>query len=86
MTLQQTPTDTVRTGRARLRMISPAYPAFNIYTHAAKYMTSLGPVVVATAVNDIPGWDVEVIDENNYHRGPKDEDGKPDPAGSLLTT
>ena len=80
MTLQQTPTDTVRTGRARLRMISPAYPAFNIYTHAAKYMTSLGPVVVATAVNDIPGWDVEVIDENNYHRGPKDEDGKPDHA------
>jgi len=59
-------------------MVSPAYPAFNIYSHAAKYMTPLGPVVVATAVNDIHGWDVEVIDENNYHRGPRNDEGKPD--------
>jgi radical SAM superfamily enzyme YgiQ (UPF0313 family) len=41
-------------------------------------MTALGPVCVATAANDIPGWDVEVIDENNYRRGPVDESGRPD--------
>ena len=41
-------------------------------------MTALGPVCVATAVNDVQGWDAEVIDENNYRRGPKDAAGKPD--------
>jgi radical SAM superfamily enzyme YgiQ (UPF0313 family) len=42
-------------------------------------MTALGPVCVATAVNDVPGWDVEIIDENNYRRGaPRNEDGLPD--------
>jgi len=67
--------------RRRLRMIIPAYPAFNIYSGVANKMTALGPVCVATAVNDVPGWDVEVIDENNYRRGaPRTQDGLPDHA------
>jgi len=42
-------------------------------------MTALGPICVATAVNDVEGWDAEVIDENNYRRGaPCDADGLPD--------
>ena len=64
--------------RARLRIVCPAYPAFNIYSRPAKVMTALGPVCVATAAQDIPGWDAEVIDENNYRRGPKDAAGRPD--------
>ncbi|MCJ7543106.1 MAG: B12-binding domain-containing radical SAM protein, partial [Phycisphaerae bacterium] len=64
--------------RARLRIVCPAYPAFNIYSRSARGMTALGPVCVATAVHDIPEWDAEVIDENNYQRGPTDEAGKPD--------
>ncbi len=67
-------------GRRRtLRMVIPAYPAFNVYSGVARKMTALGPVCVATAVNDVPGWDVEVIDENNYRRkAPRDDDGLPD--------
>jgi radical SAM superfamily enzyme YgiQ (UPF0313 family) len=62
-------------------MIVPAYPAFNIYSGIAGQMTALGPVCVATAVNDVPGWDVEIIDENNYRRGaPRDAAGLPDHA------
>jgi len=65
--------------RRRLRMVVPAYPAFNIYSDVARRMTALGPICVATAVNDVEGWDVEVIDENNYRRGaPRDSDGLPD--------
>ena len=64
--------------RSRLRIVCPAYPAFNIYSRPAKVMTALGPVCVATVVNDIPGWDAEVIDENNYRRGPRDASGRPD--------
>ena len=64
--------------RARLRIVCPAYPAFNIYSRPAKVMTALGPVCVATAVQDVPGWDAEVIDENNYRRGPTDAAGRPD--------
>ena len=67
--------------RARLRIICPAYPAFNIYSRPAKVMTALGPVCVATAVQDIPGWDAEVIDENNYRRCPI-EKPHPHPLGS----
>jgi radical SAM superfamily enzyme YgiQ (UPF0313 family) len=63
--------------RARLRIVCPAYPAFNIYSRPARVMTALGPVCVATAVNDIQGWDAEVIDENNYRRGPRDAAGRP---------
>ena len=65
--------------RRRLRMVVPAYPAFNVYSGVARNMTALGPICVATAVNDVPGWDVEVIDENNYRRkAPRDGDGLPD--------
>ncbi|MFP4026766.1 MAG: B12-binding domain-containing radical SAM protein [Candidatus Brocadiia bacterium] len=67
------------TRRRRIRLVVPAYPAFNIYSGVARHMTALGPVCVATAVNDVPGWDVEVIDENNYRReAPRDDDGMPD--------
>ncbi|MHC4715707.1 MAG: B12-binding domain-containing radical SAM protein, partial [Planctomycetota bacterium] len=34
----------------------------------------------ATAVHDVPGWDPEVIDENNYRSGPRDADGRCDHA------
>ncbi|MEK7274793.1 MAG: cobalamin-dependent protein, partial [Candidatus Desantisbacteria bacterium] len=60
-------------------MIIPAYPAFNIYSHVAKNTTALGPVCVSTSVNEMEGWDVEIIDENNYRRyGPKNSLGMPD--------
>lgn len=65
--------------RCRLRIIIPAYPAFNVYSRIARKTTALGPVVVATAAREVPGWDVEVIDENNYQRsGPITDDGFPD--------
>jgi len=54
--------------RLRLRIIIPAYPAFNIYSHIANKTTALGPVCVASAANEMEGWDVEVIDENNLRR------------------
>ncbi|RLC35383.1 MAG: hypothetical protein DRZ76_00175 [Candidatus Nealsonbacteria bacterium] len=60
--------------RLRLRIIIPAYPAFNIYSHIANKTTALGPVCVASVVNETPGWDVEVIDENNLRRyGPRSD-------------
>ena len=60
--------------RLRLRIIIPAYPAFNIYSHLAHKTTALGPVCVASAVNEMQGWDVEVIDENNLRRyGPRSD-------------
>jgi radical SAM superfamily enzyme YgiQ (UPF0313 family) len=58
--------------RSRLRIIIPAYPAFNIYSHIAHKTTALGPVCVASAAREMPGWDVEVIDENNLRKyGPR---------------
>lgn len=58
--------------RYRLRIIDPAYPAFNVYSYSARRTTPLGPVCVATSVNEMEGWDVEVIDENNLRwYGPK---------------
>jgi radical SAM superfamily enzyme YgiQ (UPF0313 family) len=66
-------------GRRRIRIVVPRYPAFNIYSDIAKVTTALCPVTVATAVHDIEGWDVEVIDENNYQRsGPMNDLGMPD--------
>jgi radical SAM superfamily enzyme YgiQ (UPF0313 family) len=60
--------------RHRLRVVIPAYPAFNIYSRIARMTTALGPVCVATAVNDMEGWDAEVIDENNLRTyGPRDK-------------
>jgi radical SAM superfamily enzyme YgiQ (UPF0313 family) len=65
--------------RFRLRIIIPAYPAFNIYSQIADKTTALGPVCVASAANEIQGWDVEVIDENNLRRyGPKGDSGGAD--------
>jgi radical SAM superfamily enzyme YgiQ (UPF0313 family) len=58
--------------RHRLRIVVPAYPAFNIYSHVAGRTTALGPVCVASAVNEMADWDAEVIDENNLGRyGPR---------------
>ena len=66
-------------------MIAPAYPAFNVYSNIARVTTALGPVSVATAVSRMDGWEVEVIDENNYRKyGPRDESGRPD-HGTLQT-
>ncbi|MBN2121072.1 MAG: B12-binding domain-containing radical SAM protein [Candidatus Omnitrophica bacterium] len=62
--------------RYRLRIIDPVYPAFNIYSNIAKLTTALGPVSVATCANEVEGWDVEVIDENNLRLyGPKSPSG-----------
>jgi radical SAM superfamily enzyme YgiQ (UPF0313 family) len=59
--------------RYRLRIIVPAFPAFNIYSNIANKTTALGPVSVASVADEIPGWDVEVIDENNLRLyGPED--------------
>jgi radical SAM superfamily enzyme YgiQ (UPF0313 family) len=69
-------------GRRKLfRMIVPKYPTFNIYSNAARKITALGPLCVATAVSKLAGWEAEVIDENNYrYPGPVDETGCPDHA------
>jgi radical SAM superfamily enzyme YgiQ (UPF0313 family) len=65
--------------RFRLRIVIPAFPAFNIYSSVARITTALGPLYVATVANKIEGWDVEVVDENNYRRfGSRDRLGRPD--------
>ena len=65
--------------RRRVRVVIPAYPAFNTYSRVARVTTALGPVSIATTVHEIEGWDVEVIDENNYRRSaPRNELGLPD--------
>ena len=66
-------------GRRLFRLIAPAFPARNVYSSIARITTALGPVCVASAVGRIPGWDAEVIDENNYCcRELSDKDGHPD--------
>jgi radical SAM superfamily enzyme YgiQ (UPF0313 family) len=68
-----------RKKRYRLRIIIPAYPAFNIYSGIAKKTTALGPISIASVANKLENWDVEVIDENNLRRyGPKDPCGGAD--------
>jgi len=65
--------------RHRLRIIAPAYPAFNIYSFIASKTTALGPICVASVVNKMENWDVEVIDENNLRRyGPRSDSGGAD--------
>jgi radical SAM superfamily enzyme YgiQ (UPF0313 family) len=59
------------------RIIVPKFPNINIYTRAAKTTTDLGSVMLASVVNKMWDWRVEVINENNYH-GPKDKNGMPD--------
>ena len=54
--------------RYRLRIVIPAYPAFNVYSRIARGTVALGPVCVASTVNEMERWDVEVIDENNLRR------------------
>ena len=61
--------------RLRFRVVIPAFPAFNIYSRIANKTTALGPVCVASAVNKMERWDVEVIDENNLGKfGPRSEE------------
>jgi len=58
----------------RLRIVIPAYPAFNIYSRIARRTTALGAVCVASAANKMEKWDVEVIDENNLGKfGPRSD-------------
>ncbi len=65
--------------RYRLRIIIPAYPAFNIYSGIANKTTALGPVCIGSVVNKLEKWDVEIIDENNLRRyGPRDALGGAD--------
>jgi radical SAM superfamily enzyme YgiQ (UPF0313 family) len=65
--------------RNLLRIVIPAYPAFNIYTFVADKTSSLGPVYVASSAREVEGWDVEVIDENNLRRyGPRSKSGGAD--------
>jgi len=65
--------------RYRLRIVIPVYPAFNIYSFIAHRTTALGPVCVASVVNEMERWDVEVIDENNLRRyGPRSDSGGAD--------
>jgi radical SAM superfamily enzyme YgiQ (UPF0313 family) len=60
-------------------MVVPAYPAFNVYSHVAHLTTALGSICVASAVHEMEGWDVEVIDENNLSRhGPASASGGAD--------
>ncbi|MEJ2744694.1 MAG: cobalamin-dependent protein, partial [bacterium] len=51
-----------------MRIIIPAYPAFNVYSFLAHRTTSLGAVCVASSAREVEGWEVEVIDENNLRR------------------
>ena len=65
--------------RRLFRMVIPAYPMFNVFSTMSHKTTALGPICVATCVSKLTGWDVEVIDENNYHfPGPVDAAGLPD--------
>lgn len=66
-------------GKLRIRFIVPGYPTFNIYSTIAKYTTALGPVLLASAAAQKAGWNVEVIDENNFTaHAVKDSRGYPD--------
>jgi len=66
-------------GRLRIRFIIPGYPTFNIYSSIAKYTTALGPVLLASVAAKKAGWDVEIIDENNFTvKAAKDSRGYPD--------
>ena len=60
------------------RIVIPAFREVNIFTRTARKTTALGPMMVATVADKLWGWRVEVIDENNYKRGPRDKEGLPD--------
>ena len=61
------------------RLIRPANPRgrVNIYSQFTRRTTNFGLVMLATIINKIWGWRVEVIDEENYS-GPKCKNGLPD--------
>lgn len=60
------------------RIIVPAFREINVFSRIARRTTALGPIMVATAADKLWGWRVEVIDENNYRKGPRDKEGLPD--------
>lgn len=65
--------------RFRLRIVIPEYPTFNIYSRIAKRTTALGPICVASVVDKMEQWNVEVIDENNMGKyAPRNKSGKLD--------
>ena len=51
----------------RLRMIIPGQPFPNVFTRLV--MPPVGPLYVAAAVRKHLGWEVEIIDENNWTGG-----------------
>ena len=60
------------------RIIIPIFPEINIFTRIARKTTALGPIMLGTAADKLWGWRVEIIDENNYHSGPRDKENMPD--------
>jgi len=60
------------------RMIIPAFREINIFTPIANKITALGPIIIATVADKLWGWRAEVIDENNFHKGPRDGQDLPD--------
>jgi radical SAM superfamily enzyme YgiQ (UPF0313 family) len=61
------------------RFIRPANPPgrVNVFSQFTKWTTTFGLMMVATIVSRLKGWNVEVIDEENY-RGKRSKDGLPD--------
>lgn len=49
------------------RILIPSYPPFNVYTYLANKTTAMGPILIASSANELPDWEVEVIDENNFN-------------------
>ncbi|MEW6238740.1 MAG: radical SAM protein [Candidatus Omnitrophota bacterium] len=65
----------------RFRMIVPSFPNAGIFSRFTRRITSLGAVIVATIVDKcLPNWTAEIIDENNYRKGPCLLDGSVDHA------
>lgn len=64
---------TAHAKRPLFRVVAPAYPALNIYSRIANKTTALGPLMVATVVNRMQGWQAEVVDENNFAHMPLKE-------------
>jgi len=50
-----------------LRIVIPKYPYPNVFSHLV--MPPLGPFYVGASVRNALGWDVEIVDENNF-KGP----------------
>ncbi len=61
-----------------IRIIVPASKRENIYSRSLKITTCLAAVIMATVINKIWGWRVEIIDENNFRSGALDKNGLPD--------